>query len=638
MKALLAKDRHWIAMFLIGGLAAMVATLCCYSFVDVFVIDGGREDALFYLAWSLGMALGVVAACFDELFGTKDYLMQRAIGPRDVLRARIVGCAIVLAGWIALVPVFAYAVFLVVDPTWQAGHWQQVPRMCGTMVPAISACALGLCAGSLPAPWWVRLVVLGSLFALSFSAVYWWQSGAEWNQTDWSVLVAGHLGIAVAALAWTWCSAGSRFDADLPIPARFRRIVLVPGLVLAACVVAFGLTVLTSNAVSRLHRAYPSLLRHEGKHVLATRPEWREPWVVVDAEHRPTGQRIERANGLNRGGYGIYEEFLRIEPPRSRGLTSTCRVGTGRVVATFDGDVWWCPYEEGPVRVPKSATEDRFGPGVRVHGWSETGAQGAAVVVAYVLGDDALHRFDTETMRFQRVPLAEGDLVSGITNDATDYEDLPEVSIQIGKYEGVLLGDQFAYAFRDGELLRIGRTRKRERSEPEVEDLRGHVDVFGYTVAVPGRLGGEPFRHEFTPRTLVERTWAGLAIAFTAVRPPLLQTVAGCTTDERAGVHNRMVWHWLFDPVVAEGRRWWLVGLAWVVAALSAWLVRRRLRVFAADRSTLRFWTIATWLLGPAAALCGLLCERPRMYVRRVEVPAPAPRLVSVTSTSESLT
>src|SRR5688572_29462006 len=172
---LLQKDLPWIGGVLLAGMIAMVLSLHTTSFVHTFVVTPRHYEELFHTAWPSGLLLGVVASCFDEALGTREFLTQRPVPARAITGSRFVACAFVLAAWFG-VPFWAYVAF-VWDRHWEFFHWQRLPSIWATMTPAVSGCALGLAAGSLPFAWWARLGCLAMAFLASFSAIHWLECG-----------------------------------------------------------------------------------------------------------------------------------------------------------------------------------------------------------------------------------------------------------------------------------------------------------------------------------------------------------------------------------------------------------------------------------------------------------------------------
>lgn len=631
LRALLRKDLPWLLFFLVGGTVGLVLALCSRSFGFAFVVSPGRREELFHVAWSCGMGLGVVAFAFDELLGTRDYLAQRRVTVGDLMRARLVGCALVIASWMLLAPVLAYLLLWFDSGPWQWGHWQQLPAIWGTMVPAWSACALAVLAVSLPFVWWLRLLCLGAMFVVSFSAIFWCERESPWSPTSWSTFVLGHFVVAIGAMTFAfWASTGER-DADRPLTPRARRTAVVPMLVVAAAAGTALLWMLEGNAIGRLRSTYPSLCRHDGGYVLAVRPDWRQPWLVVDAQHAPTGERLTSAKGVSPGGSDFGLDLVRIEGPNARSSWQSW-LRTGGQLWVGDGVAWWSSsLSRSLQRVLKIGDEPGFAPDLNVHTMAVDG--GARQVVVFVERDaNVVWLLDESSLAVRPLPLAEGDHANHIARaDRLAPLEPDGVAPAVGKEEDVVWGSRYGYALREGRLQPVGKVPQPDpRDDSPWNGMRVTAgDGLGWTVAIDAAGGMPAFHHRFEPRTLPERVWAGVACWFGALRPPLLQLAAACMSPTESPPGKR--WFWWLDPLVMHGRRWWLVAAGAALAAWCAWRTRRRLRHLGADAATLRFWTVATLLLGPVGAWCSVLWERPRAWAdRSLVIPVAAPRIVSL--------
>ncbi|MFY9345512.1 MAG: hypothetical protein WAT39_23685 [Planctomycetota bacterium] len=675
-RALLKKDVPWLLFFLAGGTAGMVAALCSSPFVYTFIVTPGHREELFHVAWSCGVGLGVVAACFDELLGTREFLACRPVSAGGVLRARLVGCLSVLAGWFVLVPSVAYTVFALIDPAWQPGWFRQLPSIWGAMLPAVSMCAVGLCAGGLPFPWWVRLLCLPPMVVIPFSVIFVWAQAWERSgnyymagsgTTSWPAFVGGHL--ALAALAVAWAASCRRFvrDPDRPVAATLRRRLLTPLLGVTAISAVLVLQFLTATAVRRLHANWPQLVLHDGKPVLAVRPDWAGPWLVVDADHRLTGERLSSAPRVGFTGLGVGRDSIRVEAPRdTRYRSAGARVG-GALLLDADGTAFWQQSDGRMHQVAKTTASPRFGAKARVEALVKRGASqtvvaepgqdtlqilGAGTFVVAEPGDDAVWILDPAARNFVRAALADGDRVVERQYDTT-IEPLPDATLVPSDDESLLRGERFGYALRDRGLVKVVRLVPAPPAPSDDEATRYvrhlEMDCLGGTLEHDLGPGVAPFRHRFEPRTATERAFAGVALMLSAIRPPVMQLPSGLVSvpplswgrgiDETVGERPRLGWAvTLLDALIWIGGRWWLVAVSVAVAVLVTWGTRRRLRRVGADAGTLRFWTVAVLLLGPVGALVAIACERPRAWAdRTVRIPVPAPRIVSPTAAPEVL-
>lgn len=187
-----------------------------------------------------------------------------------------------------------------------------------------------------------------------------------------------------------------------------------------------------------------------------------------------------------------------------------------------------------------------------------------------------------------------------------------------------------SYVLRGDQLVAIPGLGDDRGAAPDDDPMqRVPADPITFSFASSPDAAAAPFRHEFTPRTALERAAAGGALTCSLLRPPLLQGIAHLRPLER----RPACW---FDVLVLGGRRAWLVLAGGAFAALLAWRTARRLRRLGAPRPTIAFWSTATVLFGPAAAVLAVVCERPRAHAdRSLPGPFPAPRITTVTRIEE---
>jgi hypothetical protein len=406
------------------------------------------------------------------------------------------------------------------------------------------------------------------------------------------------------------------------------------------------LRLVAANPVERLHVAWPRLVLVSDKPVLAVRSDWNAPWLVVDAEHQPTGQRLAPGHGLGRSGLGVDVDLLHIEAPRERASRSGGVAESGWLWVDADGTVFWKRADSALREVEKQTTSPHFG----ANAWIDTldGPEGRRAVVGQP-GDAEVWLFDPAAEGFVRVPLPDGDLVAARHARHGANEPLPDAAVVPAKGEDLVHGQRFCYVLREQRLVKVLRLVP-EPPDPE-DQLRDRqrfldFDCLGGTIEYDLGPGVEPFRHRFEPRTATERTFAGFACLLSAMRPPLLQVLSRAlavpSMSWGAGVvtpPERPLPGWvtmLLDPLVMIGRRSWLVLASIALAVLVAWGTRLRLRRRGVDAATLRFWTIAVLLLGPVGAWVAIACEQRRAWAdRALRVPPAAPRIVSPSRPAE---
>jgi hypothetical protein len=627
---LLRKDRPWLVTAFGLGVVGITLALQEAHFGEMFVTASWRQQALFHVAWAMGLALGITAACFDAAMGMHDNLRQRPLSPATLFAARLLGCGAVLAGWFLFGPFCGYLLSAMVDRTWEWGHWQQFPGIWAVMTPAVSGCALGLAAMALPIVWWARVLWLPVLLVLAFSSVHCVaarRGDTGYLQTtdavSWPAFVGSHLLVAVLAAGWAYGNRAVRHDADVPLPAWRRVLGIGPVVLSAVCGASVVLNVVEGKALEFLHLAYPVVIRHDDELRLATPGLHPVPFYLVDEEHRRTGEVSSIDRLVHRGGPMIDAHFLRLKPP-SRPWRSALHRSGGHLRLDVDGSVWWYPSDGPWQRVPRPDGGARFAAG------SVLLELGPKCFLAEPDGD-AVWCFQDETVGFERWPLAASEPSVQIERWPSGRTVPPTLQLRDGEY--LLLGETGAYALRDDKLVQVGPGRRSDSTQTgrfSPTSIR-EADGLGYTLVLPQGDGREPFRHRFEPRTGMERFWAVGTIAVTVLRPMVLLAAATVTPTDPAVTAAGMLgdgrWHWLLDPLVAGGRQPWLVALALVVNVLLARVVRRHLRRFGADAGTIRVWMIVTLLFGVVGVLCCAWFERPRMHARRTVAPAQAPRL-----------
>jgi hypothetical protein len=623
MNALLQKDRAWLLFLLAAGAAALAASLLEHSFLYAFVVSSGRLETLFYMAMSVGLLLGAVAACFDECLGTRELLAQRPVGPATIVRARIHACAVVLVGWFLLTPFSATLAFWLKDPQFEFGVFRQVPAHYATMTAAVSAAGIGFAAGSLPFSWWVRLPCAGAALLVTYSAIFWLAADERRDHDAWAWaalhVLAGVAFFAAGAVASRW-----RRDPDLPRVAATRAQVVGPWLVLAAALACVLLREFADNALARLRSEYPRAVVHDGRVVLVDQEEWRGPMRLVDDLHRPTGITIDHdaARGLQHSLPGLGGQFVRIEAPRF-GMPARSGGWVHEIVIDNDGSVFMLG-KSGLRVVGRGAEQEPFAPGSRI---ATIAGDGSAVVAD--AGTGALWRYDDGRGHFEPLPLPDGDRFVEFTRLDAQVQ---EAVFPASNAREVVGGERGVYGVRDGRLQRVGEPRpRRGASDADQPVARVEGDVMSWRLVFDGQAGVAAWQHEFTPRTGTERGYAYTAMVLSLLRPPLLQATAAflAPPDRR--------WHTFVDPLVVDGRRDWLVVSGIAAAMVFAWLVRRRLVRLGADRGTQRFWTVATLLLGPFAAAISVFAETERAWAVRKPLAPRAPRIASLPVGQEAL-
>ena len=628
MTLVLAKDRPWIVFLAVAGTIACTAGLLEVGGPQLFVVGATHLEATFHVAWIAGLVLGAVAACFDEALGTRELLAQRPLARRSIVAARLRAVALVLAVWAVVSPAVALAAFALGEQGVEHTRLRALAPLLATFAVAASAAGIGLAAGSLPAPWWQRLVFAGIWFALGFGLVD-ALARDDAGSMRLTPFVVGH-GLLAAYLTWVAASGGRHdADADRPMAPMLRWTTFLPAAAALAALYAAVAREGQSVAFAGLDRAYPEIVRRGDDHLLVTRRDQSLRRNVVDRDHQPTGAVLqgsaEVVEPVERAWLRWWTRGFGFDAPRWRSTAEAGSFGYQRVLLAGDGSAFVRHLRDGIRPTGRGAELAPFAAGSQVGdvgdgivavdaasqtAWRFDAAQGWFVPLAMPAGERAL--------RLERVhlqPERDRELIDALAVPSRPYQT-----------HGFLRGDLAAYVLRGTEPVAVpGLQERAAAGVGRIRDLpRENADPLVFTVRLPAAgPTGSGFEHEFRPRTTVEWLHGGTAMAWSLVRPPLLQ-VTGSFVPMPARAS------WLFDGLTSDGRRPWLVFATCLLAGALAWRTSRRLQSLGAARATVRGWTVAVALLGLPALLVSLAIERPRAYARRdVAVPPPPPRIVS---------
>jgi hypothetical protein len=630
MTMLLQKDRPWIAVFFVAGVIGLALGITEQPFLQIFVLGPNHVEVAFHVAWIAGLLLGAVAACWDEVLRTREFLEQRPLAVARVANARFAGCGVVLAAWFVGAPLCAWLWFAVFDSSFQLGHWRGLPEIWATLVVAVSACSIGLFTGALPAPWWLRLCA-AALFGGAFLVIHDF-ARLEFGLIDPLPFVAGHLATAAVLFATARAAMRERCDADRPWPPGCTR--LLAGIVTVAFVVSWSFVVAEGEraAVGRVHSAYPYPAVRGHDVVLVRRSGERGRRTLVDREHREVGTVADAEL-----------TYVRFEPPRIRSSfdlyaplwhpysnTYHRSVGWTQVTIGHDGACWTRAMDDTGLRpTGKGPALEPFAAGSRGEEMRD-GTEQRLVVVDAATREP--WRFDPGANHFVPLPLPGGDRFATLRRargkelEPGELNEWLAASLDRSGSESFpyLRGERGNYVFDGGQLVPFRVREKAQEPEPLVVEVSRDADPLSFEASLAASPRSSALAHTFTPRTAWERVHAGIAMSCSLVRPPIAQVAAHTIGDP---VSRQS---WVVDPLIAKGRRTWLVLACVALAACGAWRARRRLRALDAPAQVLAFWTVATLLFGPAALLACIAFERPRAYARRASTgPFPAPRIIT---------
>jgi hypothetical protein len=610
MRALLRKDAPWLLGFAAAGLLVQQVVLFdSFHGAELWFEPQDRfGPATLSFLWAAATLLGVCAGLFEEVTGTRDYLLHRPVSPARLFWTRHLGGALVVTIWILLGPSlhWLFARLTSDDAALADGHrwWRFVAD--GT--PGLVFYAVGVFSAAL-ARRPVLAVPLAALAGLGVLAVF---AFGQFAEPAWPLFSAGVVPLSLAfgaALLFTarQCEREGR-DLDRP-PARARLVAAVVALGLTAIGPAVALYLVQASALRDLFRNYPVISqRRDGTAILLGRRGNTVFWRV-DEFHEPTGTKATRVQVL----WDPYAVMFRPEsaseddrgPATHFGGVRYWRIpcpGPMRCYFGSDGLVGLTvsgrPGTPGPAgtRTLGKAGGGRFSPRTRVIG--------RAFDRRALLGDPEdggvwIYDLEGEAPAFVRVPLP---------NDDRFVDDLSfgraGLLIKGARTDYQLDEDGFARALPPAQRSATDQTHARP-APPQVQQL----GAYGLSVSLPGNEG--TFTHVFAPYTSAEKTLVLYSRVPALARAPLLELLSVAGTSAPPATHaEQMQPSVLLDPIVARGARvplvldlslaGLLVGLAWWRLARLQVPVRRRI-----------FWIGQVALFGPAGYVaCHMLESR----------------------------
>jgi hypothetical protein len=631
VRSLLRKDAAWLIGFALGGLLVELALQIDLG-AEVWIRPEdhfARRALLFF--WIGATPLGLWAGLYEDFARTREYLLHRPVSHRRLFWTRQLGCALVMASWILLVPLLHLAVTTSDRADGALVDRSRLLLFFADGVPAVIFQAQAVFFATL-----VRRPVLAVPLALAgglmMMAVF---GAAQGAGVPWPVLsspVAAAATALVLALALLMCAERQERqgrDADRPwSTARLARS--GPALVVLVTLgVALLFRLTQYSAASGLTHLYPEMaLAPDGQPFLLRRLSGNVA-VRVDAQHRtvpgpvsvglilyrPTtilrperdadwtletapsiGERGERFRGVR---YQHVSCFL------GREQEARCYVGS-------DGRVHLLRYQERP---------DQQGPFYFEHITKEGGRLFSPR--AQVLGGS-----------WGKVALI------GDPEDGSVWAYDPE--IDTGGFRRVELpgGDRFVRHVRAGAAIQGARgfyvVTPQGRAEPAPPRLAKQLEgagprpaqrgaqvqplgVLRFAVSLPSARG---FRHEYRPYRLAEKAALLWVTAPSLLRSPALGLLSRFTEEgtDPARADNAGLAVFL-DPVVRLSAP--LLALNALVALALAALTLRRLHRLRVPMTRRLLWTGTVLLAGAAGYACARAVETNRAWTASGATPEP---------------
>ena len=640
MNALLKRDRSLAALLVLLGTIAITIALTQDGFQQVWVFEPTWLKATFYTAWVAGLVLGAFVAVRDRVNGVADYVRHRPLSPLRLHAGRLLLTALVLVAWWVLAPLGSWLCEALGGRLVSAGQPGRYWLVLATMVPAASAAALALLCASLPLAWWAQAVLATGLLFVGFPACD--AIASTGTFADPRVYTVAHFAFAAGLAVLSCAFAGVERDPDRSWTRRVPR--WATSLMLAAGVAGGTLLLglFAKGLLQAFAHAYPSISRVGDRYELLA---WETRAVagqrrahIVDAEHRPTGV-LRNGDAVSHSVWpsGSRVSDPEIEPPRFHQWSwSALRIGRNGLANcllhdTVDWTTRFFEFGRGDATTP-------FRDGARLVSLGTDGSSSREVATLQSIvwvaepGATEVFRFDPKTQQVRAVPLPGGDRIVDVVYQ--EHDD-PRAVVGFTQPSTIVRGERAGYAFGRDELvpaapaamaaIEAREAKRAARREEEAAARREEViaDVLCPTVRIVDEKGSVLFEHAYAPRTTMERFGYAVAVVPSLLRAPLLQIATHVVGgDSVQGVTAPLV-----DPVVAGGRRIWLVIAGLLCSGALAFLSRRRLQRAGADARALRFWTLAVTLTGLVGALLCEWFESSRAWRMPTATPSRAPRI-----------
>ncbi len=602
MNALLRRDLPLAGLLTLLGTVALTIALTQDRFRDVWVFEPSELEATFYTAWAAGLALGIVVALRDRVLGVRDQVRHRPLSATRLQAGRLTMIGLVLVAWWVLAPLGSWLCEATFGHLVGSGQPSRYGYVLATMMPAASAAALALLAANLPVAWWAQAFVAAALLFVGFPAC------DALATTDGiagvSAFAAAHLAFAAGLAALSFAFADAEHDADRSWTRRAPW--WAASLVLATAVAGgtLGLAPIANNLARALAREYPSIGRVGDRLELLR-------WGALTG----TGSRGSEVVQLSAWRLPMLfpSQDPEIEPPQfGERAWQLLRIDRRGFAQCLLYDVRWSPryfsFGRGDAMTP-------FRDGARIVAIDADGRAESSVptmqsgIWVAEPGATEICHFDPRTQTTRLVPLPGSDRIAAFEQQERDD---PPAAPGLREPTWILRGDRGSYVFGHDDLALADpaataaiAARASAQLARHDRDATPQLEIVGADVLAPHLRMVAPdgkvlFEHVFAPQTATEKLLYACAVLPSLLRSPLLQ-VGVHTLGPDAEVASLPL---LLDPVVAGGRRSWLVLAGCLCSGILACLARRRLLRAGADARTRRLWTIGVALTGPLGALC----------------------------------
>ncbi len=634
IRALIRKDLQLLIAMAVAGTITLLITYGQIRYIDVWVVPVSRGEMIFIAWWICGGALGLVVSTHEEINRTREYLTHRPVTPAQVLTSKLIGCVIVLIIWLISTTVLSIAIEAVFGWNAQLTDLSNLGTLMLLATPAVSLCAAGVFAGTVPAHWTKRIIIAGctGLVVLLLGQVLTVDPQQQLNDSGLWLLF--HAVMTLGLIAASYANVRQTFDPDINVPSRFRTITLIAAVMVTSLAATWGIATVQQGLGQAAERGFPDIVRKEsGEFCLANhrRDENRKRyWEEVNTDHVAVGIINVKLDQLPRqwhwpaaNGFGTNEPTFN----RSFGYWGF----RGRAILIQpEGRVYRVTgdrYRKVPARrqvLGKGPAQTPFSRDARVINelMIAKSDERTDTIIVFDSLDGPLWKFSSKPgspSHFVPVSLP-GDVRAETyvsIRQPTGAES--NKTVLIPSRGQVVCSATESFIF-DGDAFRVApewarAEAKRVRSEKAQQVIvTERYDILTPTVRVvePDSPEKTLFRHEYAAHSFLDYCGVVATLLPSALRAPILQIPSFLQpTPESTQSFGATPY---LDPCLAGGRRIWLLLLNLVVSILIAAAMSRRLARRGALSSTRWFWAIAILVAGPTACLILAWTELPRAY------------------------
>lgn len=644
MKALIRKDLDWLVIFFLLGMVFPLALSWETSFERNWIYGGGNTCEILHFIWSLsGFILGIFASLREEITRTEEFLRQRPVSPARILSAKIIGCMGVMGAWLLLT-----LIFLMLPGLWSdnavIAAWSRISVYVLIGTPVFSGFAVGFFAGSLRL-FWIKRVLIGAtgfLSLLSLSQMFAGLAGLLGKEIVSPIYAYGSLHLVTASLLIWACYRNFQqiHDPDRPFSRRTLHVSGTTAVVIMTVFLGICLLLRQSGLHGKLLAEYPGVMEFEKNDIRLVKNTWtggsqERTLLEVNERHEPirtlpwpkekSGRYSPRGLWSLRSSASIEDVFNFRSPVRYflGDLSFAYSLDQGTYISNpREGYFYFLrlsypeyPLEPSVRKLGKGREHRPFSRSARMHFLCLK----PGVVMVGDPSDGTVWYCDIrkEEPLFLSLSLPNGDsFIEWYYVDLDHVRDIvEELDFELPYYVNTYftaVGRKSAYLWNGSEFTEASAETKKYIETKQVPAVQvKETDPIRIPIELKDDGGEVCFSHVYDLYTGKQKRLVAELCGYSFIRIPCLQWLSYLgTTTPRLTFKGSLI----IDPLLASGKRFWLLAGNLAVAALLAFWAVRRLGRLGADRGRKIYWGILTVLGGLPVFIVYRLLETKRAY------------------------